>query len=227
MPNEKTLQQLTQEYEAQMPPEIMSIIKAFDWKKEVRTIVNQNQLMIDIGSDIEESIYLMILGAIQVADFYERLVDIHELPEDKAQKILQEVEGLIFNPLHKKLMELETKEPEVEMQMAPATPRDQILAEVEKEPEPLIKLNFAGSDIKPAEPVSRNQGIVEPFSISSVKKEPLPVEATPKVVSTPPLNPVQGMQTNPVASGLTQSTATQATTAPKPYVADPYREPIE
>jgi hypothetical protein len=160
-----------------------------------------------------------------VADFYERLVDIHELPEDKAQKILQEVEGLIFNPLHKKLMELETKEPEV--QMTPTTPRDQILAEVEKEPEPLIKLNFAGSDIKPAEPVSMGQGIVQPFSISSVKKEPLPVEPTPKVVSTPPLNPVQGMQTNPVASGLTQSTATGAAPTPKPYVADPYREPIE
>lgn len=225
MQDEKTLQQKIQEYEAQMPLEIMNLIKSFDWKKEIRTIVSQNQLMINTGGDLEESVYLMLLGVLEAPDLYLQLTEGYELPEDKARKILQEVEALIFNPLHKKLMELEAKEPEA--QVIPTTPRDQILAEVEKEPEPLIKLNFAGSDIKPAEPVSRNQGIVEPFSISSVKKEPLPVEATPKVVSTPSLNPVLGMQTNPVASGLTQSTATQATVAPKPYVADPYREPIE
>jgi hypothetical protein len=225
MQNEKTLQQLTQEYEAQMPPEIMSIIKAFDWKKEVRTIVNQNQLMIDVGTDIEESIYLMILGAIQVADFYERLIDVHELPEDKAQKILQEVENQIFNPLHKKLMELDEKESRAELMNG--TPRDQILAEVEKEPEPLIKLNISGTPTKPADPVPMSEGIARPFSISGVKKESVPVVNPVKIPTTPPLNPVQGVQDNPIATGLTQPTSTQTPPTTKPYAADPYREPIE
>lgn len=156
MSQEKTLEQIIREYEAQMPPEIMSMIDSFDWKKELRSIVLQNHLLLDVGTDLEESVYLMILGIIKVNDLYERLVDDHELEEIKVQKIIQEIEAKIFDPLHKKLMTIDTREegidpkdptpsnsisqPEIkEMSEEDPESRDSILAEIEKEPEVSIK----------------------------------------------------------------------------------------
>lgn len=224
MQNEQTLEQMIREYEANMPPEIMNLIKTFDYKKEVRTIVNQNQLMIDVGSDLEQSIYLMILGAVKVEDLYERLTDTHELPDDKARKIIQEIEMAIFNPLHKKLVDLDKTNPVPNNEsnsVEDVTDRDSILAEIEKEPEPIVKPvpKFDPSKINQSpERIEQDTGIVKPFSINLTKevdvKEP---ELAPGPVA-------QGIQEDPVAAALTQPTVVQT---PKNYVADPYREPIE
>jgi hypothetical protein len=225
MQNEQTLEQMIKEYEANMPPEIMSLIKSFDWKKEMRTIVNQNQLMIDVGADLEQSIYLMILGAVDVEDVYERLMDIHEIPEDKAQKIIGEIETQIFNPLHKKLIELDsvdTKETKESNETKDS--RANILAEIEKEPAPVIpKLNFDALKQQITAPVVEDKGITKPFTIASTKVVDVqePMLATGKIV--------EGAQEDPVSAGLKNPTVTQAqpVQAPeKPYVADPYRESI-
>jgi len=162
---EKTTQQLIKEYEANMPSEILDIIKTFDWKRELRTIVEQNQIMIDVGSDIEESVYLMILGIVTVDDVYERMIDVHEYSEDKTKKILQEIESRIFNPMTKVLSELDEPEPkdsivtraqqysassgQVDALRTPQEPeevknpqqdeaRDTILKQIEEEPEDLM-----------------------------------------------------------------------------------------
>lgn len=231
MQNEKTLQQMIREYEAQMPPEIMNIIKNFDWKKEVRTIVNQNQLMIDVGADLEESIYMMLLGVTNAQDMYERLIEVHQVPEDKSRKILEEMEQLIFNPLYKKLTELPAQENSVSSEIKTSTtPRDEMLAEIEKEPEPLIKLNFAPKETVSTESVKPSSveqtGITQPFSIS--KETNVVLEKKEISAAAPMPQAVEGVQQDPVASALTKPTVAQnpqATT--KPYASDPYREPIE
>lgn len=224
MQNEQTLQQMIREFESNMPSEIMDLIKSFDWKKEVRMIVNQNQLMIDTGADLEQSIYLMILGAVQVSDLYQRLIEMHELPEDKAQKIIQEIEVQIFEPLHKKLIELDEKNPvENVASSKDIANRNTILAEIEKEPEPLIKLNFDMKEEEKSPIVQSNPqidtGIVKSFSINPTKdienKDPL--LAQDKVV--------EGVQKDPVTAGLTSPTITQVQTPPVAAV-DPYRELI-
>jgi hypothetical protein len=103
MQDEKTLKQMTREYEQEMPSDIMDIITKFDWKAQLRGIVRENNLMLDVGTDLEEIVYMMILGAIKVEDVYERMVDVHELPEEKVQKVLHEIEDRIFNPLFARL----------------------------------------------------------------------------------------------------------------------------
>jgi hypothetical protein len=241
MQNEKTLQQLIREHEINMPPEIMNLIKSFDWKKEVRTIVNQNQLMIDVGGDLEESIYLVLLGVVTAEELYNRLIETHEVPEDKAQKIIQEAESQIFSPMYKKLMELPSEDEE-DKTAKPATPRDAILAEIEKEPEIFVNLNVASiksntmSNIIET-PSSQNVGIVKPFSMNQIaplaEKKEIPQEKKTEIVTSPPsfnMAAVTGVQEDPVASLLTQPTQVQAASpvvSPKPYTADPYREPIE
>ncbi len=226
MQNDKTLEQMTREYEANMPPEIMSIIKAFDWRREMRAIVNQNQLMIDIGADIEQSIYLMIIGAVKLEEFYERLMDVHELPEDKARKIIQEIEVQIFNPLHKKLMELGDDE-DIETASDPTVSRDSILNEIEKEPEPVVvksKFNFVPNPAQSNTTDSTgNDGIVKPFTVAPTKEE---LDLKTKM---PDSKTVEGIQNDPVEIGLKNSTVTQtrAPIAPtRAYSSDPYRESI-
>lgn len=226
MQNEKTLQQLIQEYEASMPPDIMNIIKAFDWKKEVRTIVNQNQLMIDVGADLEQSIYLMILGAVQVGELYERLIETHEIPEDKTRKIIEEIEVQIFNPLHKKLIEIDGVEDKKVSQAEPVS-REDILAEIEKEPEPIKpKITFQIPQAQSTPSVSKppqhveDPGITKPFSISSHTT----VDA--KELELPTGKIAEGVQEDPIHAGLTQATATTQPVQ-KPATLDPYREPIE
>lgn len=234
MQNEKTTQQLIREHELNMPPEIMALIKSFDWKREVRTIVSQNQLMIDVGADLEESIYLMLLGVVHVEELYERLTDTHQVPQDKAKKIIEEIELQIFNPMHKKLMELPSEEV---VEKKAGTPRDTILAEIEKEPEIFINLNMdsVNNESTPS-PIKTppHDGIVKPFSVTKSaspieKKEPL-VETRPQIVTAPlsiNTGTVTGVQQDPIASALTQKTQTQAPIqTQKPYAADPYREPI-
>lgn len=237
MQNEKTLQQLIREHEANMPPEIMNLIKSFDWKKEVRTIVNQNQLMIDVGGDLEESIYLVLLGVVTAEELYGRLIETYEIPEDKAQKIIQEAERQIFSPMYKKLMELPSED-EQDKTVKSATSRDAILAEIEKEPEIFVNLNVASMNNSPVKSTTQtpsHDGIARSFSLSQSaspveKKEPL-VETRSQVVAAPlsiNTGTVTGVQEDPIASVLTQKTQTQAPVqTPKPYVADPYREPIE
>jgi hypothetical protein len=232
MQNQKTLQQMIREYELNMPPEIMNLIKSFDWKKEVRMIVNQNQLMLDIAADLEESVYLLILGIVDIEEVFERLVEVHELPQDKVQKILTEVEKQIFDPMHHKLTELEkedttnipmnsTVSKEVDMNIS----RDQILNEIEKDIEVIEK------PVMPKINVNLNQtntysedasvGVREPFSLSDAPK------------STPVKPVMQETIHNPIASTLTQPTVARSSEIPPPpppvrnYAADPYREPIE
>jgi len=229
MQNEKSLQQLIQEYEANMPPDIMNIIKAFDWKKEVRTIVNQNQLMIDVGADLEESIYLMILGAVQVEELYERLIETHEIPEDKTRKIIEEIEMQIFNPLHKKLIELDGVEDKKTKIIEPAS-RDYILAEIEKEPEPIkpkitiqipqAQATSVSSTITTGAQVVEDPGVTKPFSISSH------TTVDTKELELPTGKVAEGVQEDPIHAGLTQATATTQPVQ-KPATSDPYREPIE
>ncbi|MEN9921512.1 MAG: hypothetical protein RLZZ517_490 [Candidatus Parcubacteria bacterium] len=244
MQDTKTLEQKIREYEANMPAEIMDIIRTFDWKKEVRVIVSQNQLMIDIGGDLEQTIYLVLLGVVSAQDFYERLVDGYEIAEDKAQKILEETENQIFNPLYKKIMELDEKTesnpvstPSIPTSSVAAPHRDEILAEIEKEPEPLIKLNFSPkkeesvvSPSSPAAPVNpapvanvesvSNPGVVKSFTLSPEKT----VQVEAKQIEAPVVEPVKTEEVKPVETALTKPTVASA---PKNYSVDPYREPIE
>lgn len=236
MQEDKTLQQQIREYEANMPPEIMSLINSFDWKKEVRTVVNQNQLMLDVGTDLEEGVYLMLLGALESRDLYDQLTEGYSLPDDKARKILEELENAIFSPLYKKLTEMDaTKESSSKTNVTnsvPSVPRDQILAEIEKEPEPLIKLNFNKTEQAPAQKVefadSADSGIVKPFTISQTSTPTVAPVIEQIKPETSIVKPVTEAPKDPIATNLTTPTvAVNPAQTPKPYSADPYREPIE
>lgn len=239
MQTQKTLQQMIREYELNMPPEIMDLIKSFDWRKEVRMIVNQNQLMLDIGADLEESVYLMILGVIDIEEVFNRLIEVHELPQDKVQKILQEVERQVFDLMHNKLIELEKQDLGAEKKQI-ATPsstfddvhvsRDEILNEIEKEePEIVINTNTPVSTSAQSTPMSSPDmstgGVREPFSLTFKKEEQVPEIRQPVAHET---------IDDSVDLGLTQSTVAKSPDLPPPpppvaksYVVDPYREPIE
>ncbi len=250
MQDEQTLQQSIREYETNMPPEIMDLIKSFDWKKELRTVVNQNQLMIDVGADLEQSVYLMLLGVVKVQDIYERLMDVHELPEDKAKKIIEEIEELIFKPMHQKLMDLEEKETRQSNSLASASlnnptsvpdkepSRDDILAEIEKEPIPVIIKPIMAPQPVPIAPVVEVAKVetVEVDTENDIRiKRPFSISYSQEVSPSKPLleKPAEGVQQDPVSVGLGQATVVkaqepQASQAPtKSYVADPYRESIE
>lgn len=198
MQNEKTTQQLIREYEANMPPEIMEMIGKFDWKRELRTIVMQNQLPIDVGADLEQSVYLMLLGVATVEDVYEDLTEIHELSEDRTKKVLEEIEQRIFNVLHKKLIELEEKVPESIVSQAQKDPvieekkqnvvlkdeepedRDTILAEIEKEEDEKERIDAAK---RPIIDMTKQTNSLS----NSLVSESTPIEA-PK--EAPPADPL-------------------------------------
>jgi hypothetical protein len=139
---------MVREYEQQMPPEIMNMITSFDWKRELREIVHQEALMLDVGTDLEESVYLLILGVIKVEDLYEDLVENHELTEEKAQKVLYEIEGRIFQQLNARLAKMDDDDERTQKKgeatgttvVSGAKPadvsRDDILAEIEKDEVP-------------------------------------------------------------------------------------------
>ncbi len=180
MQNEKTLQQMIREYELNMPPEIMDMINKFDWKRELRTIAMQNQLMADVGTDLEESVYMMLLGVAKVADVYERLIDVHELSEDRTKKVLEEVENKIFNVLHKKLAELEDEDVKKDALVTPTISvidsskkvednedRDAILAEIEKD-------EVTEMIVKPIiKPITETK--IEEVKVSPVAVQPLTI----------------------------------------------------
>ncbi len=133
---------MIREYEQAMPPDIMNTINQFDWKRELREIVRDNNLMLDVGSDLEESVYMMILGAVKVEDVYLRLIEVHEIADEKAQKVLREVEERIFNPLFEQLSKLPGDEDDgVEITEdepvvgSTKISRDSILAEIETDVE--------------------------------------------------------------------------------------------
>lgn len=234
MQNQKTLQQMIREYEMNMPPEILELVKSFDWKKQVRMIVNQNQLLLDVGADLEESVYLLILGIVDIEDIFNRLIETHELPQDKVQKILTEVEKQIFEPMHQKLIALDEKDtpkpisnpeaskssfnPILSMTKEPKDmSRDDILSEIEKDPESIVKQ---------VEKPTKDDGIIEPFSLYPQASYSTQVEQQSE--------PKKELVEEPAESALTQPTVAQIPPPPPPphtikkeYTADPYREPIQ
>ncbi len=143
MKDEKTLKQMVREYEQQMPPEIMNIITSFDWKRELREIVHQEALMLDVGTALEESVYLLILGVIKVEDLYDDLVENHELTEEKAQKVLYEIEQHIFQQLNARLAKMDVGETGSAYikPKADDVSRDDILAEIENDVPPPVLSN--------------------------------------------------------------------------------------
>lgn len=287
MQDDKTLQQMIREHEQDMPPEIMKMIADYDWKRELREIVRQEALMLDVGTDLEQSVYLLILGVVNVADVYEQLVDGHEIPDEKAQKVLYEIEERIFKPLYQKLAKLNQDEEDMQKSggqtIADSSDesRDDILAEIEKDHAQPIGSNIVmpGTGTLPAasmEPVTKkvdaalpnadkSASVSSPVSVTSAvppKLDRLGLHGTPSAPPAPAPDsasqsggspatsnkpaesrsatapasqaPVQGIQADPIAAGLTKPTITTsptqmpATPAPaKNYAADPYREPIE
>ena len=242
MQNEKTLQQLTREYELNMPPEIMELIKAFDWKRELRTISLQNQLMADVAADLEQSVYLMLLGVVKVNELFERMIDVHDLSEDRTKKVLEEVDSKIFTVLHKKLSELEDKEPEPVILKPVSVPsiatistndtqdRDSILAEIEKEEIPGIvisPINKPIMDIKVEEPkTTPSLGVIAPKipenKINIIQNpgvaKPFSFNAEKSIIPEQPkivaTETVKGIQPDPVASGLNKATVMAAPEIP-------------
>ena len=134
---------MVREYEQQMPPEIMNIITSFDWKRELREIVHQEALMLDVGTALEESVYLLILGVIKVEDLYDDLVENHELTEEKAQKVLYEIEQHIFQQLNARLAKMDVGETGSAYikPKADDVSRDDILAEIENDVPPPVLSN--------------------------------------------------------------------------------------
>ena len=202
--DEKTLQQMIREYEAQIPPDIMNIINSFDWKKEVRIIINQNQLLLDVGSDLEESVYLMILGIVDMEQVFKRMMEIHELPEDKVQKVLIEVEKQIFEPMYSELSKLQPSDEKT---------KEEPFLTPEPEPESYV----------PSRP--------SPFSIgktdtNSVEQKPSPVENVSEQIDID--DPVSSTLNQPTVAEP-QIVQPQNQNKPKQnnYSIDPYREPIE
>lgn len=256
MQNDTSMQKQIQEYEAQMPPEIMNVIKSFDWKKEVRMIVNQNQLLLDVGADLEQSVYLMILGIVEIGDVFERLMEVHELPEDKAQKILTEVERQIFGPMHKKLLEVgPEEESNSSSPVSASTPastsisqskpmtatthalmREEALSEIEKEPEPVIKnippiIDLTASKNLSQKSSAPQSGPIEPFSLSFNTSDDTKEVVLPGEINLAPITENSVEEKNPVELNLTNSTVVEtdkpSMSAPtKSYAVDPYREPI-
>ena len=164
----------------------------------------------------------MILGVVKVEDIYQRLMDTHELPADKAQKIIEEIEAQIFIPLHKKLMDLDAEEEKKIQRSGQESSREDILAEIEKEPEPIIVHNPIPIKITPVEPVViNNPGITKPFSIASTKE----IDVQEPMLSTGTV--ASGVQADPISVGLTQPTVAQAQKPVTKFAADPYRESIE
>ncbi len=245
MQNEKTIEQLIRQREVNMPPEIMALIQSFDWKKSLRMIVTQNQIMIDVATDLEESVYLMLLGVVSSEEVYERLIESHEFSKDKAKKVLEEIDGNIFTPLFKQLSSLDQDEkPQSSVTKAQQPQsldsRDAILAEIEKEepvvvaktspmpvqvPEPVITINKVAepimehkqeSPITINKPVVESPGVTKPFSLNADR----PIVA--ENIKLPPVQISQGIQADPISAGLSKTTIT-VPVAEKPVEKAPVR----
>lgn len=283
---------MIREYEQEMPPEVMGIITSFDWKRVLREIVRQEGLMLDVGTDLEQATYLLILGVVKAGDVYEELVENHDVSKEKAQKILYEMEQRIFKPMFQKLAEIDGQEEDVQKSggqtiTSADESRDDILAEIEKDHVQPVGSNIVmpGTGTLPGasmEPVTKKVDAATPpadkpaSSVPAASSAPaapivppkldrLGLHTTPaatpaattvspgsaprpgeslapshKTAESRPVTapaaptPVQGIQADPIAAGLTKPTITasptQTTATPAPaknYAADPYREPIE
>ncbi len=241
---EKNLQQLIKEYEQNMPPEIMKLVHDFEWKRELRMIVQQNQLMIDVGADLEQSVYLIILGVADADEVYERMIDTHNLSEDQARRVLGDIETHIFNPLYKKLVALDSQENDTPGILTRAQKsedpesRDDILAEIEREPQGIDEDDedlILRSIPHPSVSIDTRDPRMEPGGQTPVQTPVLPHQETQTPGTQAPSTPIvqspgvaqpfsldmQGNRTNPQQvvpqsqeATVQQSTPQQATPSP-------------
>ena len=112
-----------------LPEIIQSKISDEEWKLVIKDIIKENNLLLDVGSDLETEVFLIMLGVETQANLESNLSRIG-IPKETIGKIELALDQRIFAPI-KRALEEEMNNPQPQKPVAPEETRDDILKQIE------------------------------------------------------------------------------------------------
>lgn len=199
---EKSTDEIIKDHFASLPEPVKKAIGSFDWAREIFDIGRSHSLHVDQIGNLQTEVMLVVLGLATPKDFYDQMVGSIGIPEDLAQKIVEEANTKVFNRIRDFLKDYYDEDGNEKIHSS------------EKD-----VLKGAGISLGDEEDVSQNENseddlgfVAMPGVETSIPKEET-VQAKPKVET-------------PAPKVFKTPTPASAGERPKNFF-DPYREPIE
>lgn len=188
-----------------LPEDIRAAIESSDFDKHIQTIGTANQLHLDQTGLLADEATLVMLGITKSEDFVDHIVEHVRVTKEVAQELANAISEKIFRPIQESMKLLH-----------PVQSHDD-----SSSTEPVA---IKTVPVTPAAPVAT------PTSTAATPAPaPAVADMAPKLLTTevalkeptvtPPAQPVSTPAPMPPKSAQIEK--------PKPYAADPYREPVE
>jgi hypothetical protein len=94
---EKSTDEIIKDHYASLPEPVKKAIGSFDWAREIFDIGRSHSLHVDQIGDLQTEVMLVVLGLATPQDFYNQMVGAIAVPNDIAQKIIEEANEKVFN----------------------------------------------------------------------------------------------------------------------------------
>ncbi len=212
---EETIEQQIEQRMAELPEVIREAILSNDIGGHIRAIGTTHKLHVDQLALLEDLTIMTMLGFVSSAEFQTQLKAQLSLDDDTAKKLAEDINTEIFMVVRESLKH-STPAPAAPAVTTPAVPPTAVT------PVPAaVKITTPAVPPAPAAPKPAEIHPAD-FMLSQKTVTVAPPPALPMVTPAAPVAPA-----TPPAAATPAAPAKPEPPAPKPYTADPYREPAE
>jgi hypothetical protein len=240
----------------ELPADVQRAIQSSNVDQKVQELGKKHTLHLDQIGELGNEIYLVMLGFSDPKNMADELAQRLKLPADKAEALAQDISAALFVPIresmqkfaeertiHAAILEQSTPPPAAPAPtkpaekafvvpvasaasvQAPPTPKPTPMPPVTVTPAPLASVTPPAPTPKAPE-IHPADMLLSQKTVTVAPKPVMPPAPPPAVLQKPPAAP----QNISPATAVTTPAAAPAKNeppAPKPYTADPYREPID
>lgn len=223
-----------------LPKEVQEAILSVNLSHSLQEIVRNNKLLIDQSGKLEMEVVLVLLGLEPISDFIKNVSKQLSIDTEKAAKIAQDADNLIFKNIRASLQKLNQQEGKqseiVGVANAPEVlSREQVLDGIENpvRTKPTPSITFNQTQVIPESSASNNLPMVEPENDIAISKVSLPqktdgITITNSVSDKKEIeNILEANLKGAVSLPKKQEIIEEKTKLPTKGGSDPYREPIE
>lgn len=191
-----------------LPPEIQSLLYSEEMSSILQSVATDAQLHLDQLALLQAETSAVMLGFTDTEDFPKKVASSLHVEEDKAVSICKAISDKLFIKIRESMKQAGVSPQLQAPAPAPASPQPPAA------PPAAPPLPVKAPEIHPADVM---------LSQKTVTVAPPPAAPAPQPAPKPPVAPAAATPPAP----QTPSAAKPESPAPKPYSADPYREPIE
>lgn len=117
---EKIPEEIIKQHWDRIPKKVRGVISAFNWESKVEEIGKKHKLHIDQMGELRNETLFMLVGLTHPGDFYTKIQEVLELPEEKTTAVVNDINEQIFSKIRQALVKAVGEEEEEEAWTPPS-----------------------------------------------------------------------------------------------------------